>query len=537
MNFSDEAKEYFKASYLDYISSTKERVTSFFQSREQKDNLQGLENLFGNDISYEYADTIINWVNKVDYLTQQGFTVKAEKLSENISKVFTEVSGLDRDTAHDILPIIAQIDFYDLDSIEKGIELINEYATRENKTGELKDTLDELEESKDSVFANINTEINSWISTLAGAAKGIEDGMSKISSGFSLSEAIEEFNTGIFGDLGFNAVYEYNEELRKWVYSINGAQQVIQKETEALEKNKPLEDYGEIFTTDVFLDEQYLNSVREGKVEEEYRLMMSNAGFQYRDEWEGFSPVWAWLRKEGDDAYSYKGDNAKWEYENASQYAEDVIFHIERTRNGYDKLFTNEELIRQYAEEFYNSEYTSFSDFLAAKKEFLEEIILIPSENIDLLYSLYQDWEKTDKTLSWGQYYEAQKALYVEGIRQAELMNESLRIQAFSYLEAKDLFLGNDSASKMLYAAAETLSLEDINKAFDEITPEGETSINYDEITTARKAFVEAILDGNYQLITEISGIDYSKAIRSVQIDYYTKAIEELISLPSDNIN
>ena len=212
------------------------------------DIIKSIVNTFNEEngtIISKYADYFTTQLLEIDKLADQGYTALANGRLRVLNDLKDTLAGItDSATQNDLFGIITNIDFTNYDSIQKAIEAFQTYGKTIHNMSLVNPFINKLEKAAENLIFNIVTLSEEVTSTLQSVAKDIESLMTANKSGFDLSSALEALKKiqAYDSNKTFNDIFEYNDVLGKYVYSVNGLREAITTEEAALEeKNKQLQ--------------------------------------------------------------------------------------------------------------------------------------------------------------------------------------------------------------------------------------------------------------------------------------------------------
>jgi hypothetical protein len=137
-------------------------------------------------------------------LAEDGLVASAELLADIVLGVYTEIGQLDSETQTEVFDIIKQVDWTDASSLTSAIEGMESYieslSSKGYDTDELEDVLEQLQEAKDNLIFNVQTEFQNYRDAIVASVQGTSKVVSNLTDGLELAEAFEAFNTLIAQD-------------------------------------------------------------------------------------------------------------------------------------------------------------------------------------------------------------------------------------------------------------------------------------------------------------------------------------------------
>ena len=232
----------------DAVANSESQVTDASYEGETPDKNSKFSELFDGtgvtELSTQYADHVVDSINQINDLAEDGLVASAELLADTVLGVYSEIGQLDSEAQTEVFDIIKQVDWTDASSLTSAIEGMEKYieslASKNQDTSELEDVLAQLQEAKDNLIFNVQTEFQNYRDAIVASVEGTSKVVSNLTDGLELAEAFEAFNTLIAQDgmenKTFQELFEYNEALGKWVYTQEGFSAAIHAEKQALEE-------------------------------------------------------------------------------------------------------------------------------------------------------------------------------------------------------------------------------------------------------------------------------------------------------------
>lgn len=189
----------------------------------------------------EYSDFFADQLIEINNLAKDGYTELAKNRLKILEKLASEIKGITSTQQHDLYSIISTTNFTDFDSLVQAKESIENYAKNNNiELSTLQPILDELDYAMNSLVFNVNTLAQSLVNNISGAAKNINTILTTNKSGLDFSQALDEYSKMYAKDStigNFEAIFQYDAALKKFVYTDIGLNNAIQQTNQTLEEN------------------------------------------------------------------------------------------------------------------------------------------------------------------------------------------------------------------------------------------------------------------------------------------------------------
>ena len=230
--------------FIDTIGEDKQRIRQGIwessMDNTTRSNMAALfgETSWGGELLAGYGDSVIEAVKLVDGYAEQGLLAQSNVLKNSISSFYSSL-GQQNDSAQlDIFDIVKQIDWTSSESIDNAIKALENYD--EAKTDvDLSHEIAALNAAKENLAFNISTEIQLLTDKITSGIENISSLINSQAKGFELEDAYESFKTLTakegFESLQFDSIFSYDQELGKWIYSIDGFLTAINAQTEEID--------------------------------------------------------------------------------------------------------------------------------------------------------------------------------------------------------------------------------------------------------------------------------------------------------------
>lgn len=187
-----------------------------------------------------YAGLLANTISKANELYNSGYTIRADRELAQLQNLYTDIASLPSDLQNSLYQVIATIDWSSRESIETAIEEINNYSEVDLQAIKDAEIIEELREAANNVVFNVISAYDNYMNQLAETSKNVTARYTSANGGMTLDAAMAEYNKfmataqGDDKNLTFNALYQYDEALNKFVYTQQGLNTWILKDEQAM---------------------------------------------------------------------------------------------------------------------------------------------------------------------------------------------------------------------------------------------------------------------------------------------------------------
>lgn len=233
-----------KNQYTSQTENDKERAKNALANSK----ITGLRNLFNGEntnkeLATAYVDKFISWINTINDYTEQGLTIQAEALQDSGTEMFKQIASLSSNGQEQLFNIVSKIDWTDASTLDTAIEAFEDLDTSNwdsEQTSYLKNALESLQNARNNLLFNLETEINLVTDAYKAAVEDSDKVQKYAENGMSWDEAQEQYTklkaSGDYEDLTPDAFMKYDAATGKYLFTQAGLADVLEYQAKKIEK-------------------------------------------------------------------------------------------------------------------------------------------------------------------------------------------------------------------------------------------------------------------------------------------------------------